>query len=389
MARLLSGNDFSVHLSKQTAKGAIDATPAFDQFRRTEGKARENTSYVQSTEVKSNRQARSNVEDSKSYAAELSFEVSKQTFGYMIDAIQAVEVTSTATLSTIGADANGFVDAVGTPFTGMAVGDYIFVSGFADATLNRNYKITTYNSNQDIETSPAPAAVEAAGATVTVASNRSTSGSTIPYYAIQTRTVDTSKAGSIDYQTFFDGQFNTSSFEVGETGVMTGSFAMMAESLTAGTALISGQTDNTLDASEILSNINNVVRIWIDGVDSNCTAKSAGFEFSNNLQSDRAAGCDGEQFANGDMTLSGALAARLPIDAPLVWRDRYNVGTNVAIAIEMDHGGGDYTIVEIPQAVITEHEIADGSNAVANAEMSYSAEEDGRGYTCVIYRNWV
>jgi len=265
----------------------------------------------------------------------------------------------------------------------------IFVSGFADATLNRNYKITTYNSNQDIETSPAPAAVEAAGATVTVASNRSTSGSTIPYYAIQTRTVDTSKAGSIDYQTFFDGQFNTSSFEVGETGVMTGSFAMMAESLTAGTALISGQTDNTLDASEILSNINNVVRIWIDGVDSNCTAKSAGFEFSNNLQSDRAAGCDGEQFANGDMTLSGALAARLPIDAPLVWRDRYNVGTNVAIAIEMDHGGGDYTIVEIPQAVITEHEIADGSNAVANAEMSYSAEEDGRGYTCVIYRNWV
>jgi hypothetical protein len=388
MPRLLSGNDFSVHLSKQTAKGAIDATPAFDEFRRSEGKARKNTSYVQSTEVKSNRQARSNVEDSVSYQSELSFEATKQTFSYLIDAIQGVEVTVTATAATIAADANGFVASTGTPFNGLAVGDYVFVSGFADTTINRNYRVTAVNSDLDIEVSPVPAATEAEGASVTVVSKRTTSGSTIPYYAIQTRAVDTSKAGSIDYQTFYDGQFNTSSFEVGETGIVTGSFAMVAEALTAGTAVISGQTDNTLDASDVLSAVNNIVRFWVDGLETSCTVKSMGFEFSNNLQSDRAAGCDGEQFANGDMTLSGAVAARLPIDVSMLWRDRYNNGTNVALAIEIDHGSSEYTIIEVPQAVITEHEIADGSNVVANSEMTYTAEEDSRGFTAVIYRNW-
>jgi len=388
MPRLLSGNDISVHLSKQTAKGAIDSTPAFDELRRTEGKARVNTSYVQSNEVKTNRQARANIEDSVSYAAELSFMINKQTFGYLIDAIQGTEVSSTDTSATIASDADGFVDSIGTAFAGMAVGDYIFISGFADTTLNRNYRIATYTSNQNIITAPVPTAVEAEGATVTVTSKRTTSGSTIAYYAVQTRTVDTSKAGSIDYKSFYDFQFNNASIEIGETGSMTGSFAMVGENLTSGTAIISGQTNNTIDSSDDLSNVNNVVRIWIDGVDSGCTAKSIGFDFSNNLQSDRAAGCDGEEFANGDITLSGSLSARLPIDAPLVWRDRYNDKTNVALAIELDHGGGDYTIIEIPQTIITDHEMPDGTNVVSNSEMTYTAEEDSRGFTAVIYRNW-
>ena len=386
--RLLSGNDYSVYLSKQTAKGAIDASPVFTPLRRTEGKARKNVSYVQSGEVKTNRQARQNVKDSIDFQAEVSFEMTEQTVKYLIDAVQGVEVASTDTSATIASDADGFVDSTGTAFAGMAVGDYIFMSGFADTDLNIAYKITTYTSNQDIITSPAPASVEAEGATVTVTSNRTTSGSTIPYYAIQTRVVDNSAAGSIDYQTFYDGQFNTSSFEMGKSGIMTGSFALTAEALTVGNAVIASQSDAAADTSDVLSAINNVVKVWIDGADSVCTIKSAGFEFSNNLQEDRAAGCEGAQYANGDMTLSGALAARLPIATSQVWRDKYINNTNVALAIEINHASGKNTIIEIPQAVITEHEIADGSNVVANSEMTYVAEEDSRGFTCVIYRDW-
>lgn len=388
MARLLSGNDYSVHLSKQTAKGAIDSNPAFDAFRRTEGKARKNTTYVQSAEVKTNRQARQNVTDATTFAAELGFEANEQTIKYMIDAIQGTEATATVTDTDIAADANGFTDAAGSGFANMSVGDYIFVSGFADTTINRVYRISVKNSDGDIETQPAPPATESAGASVTIQTRKTVSASTIPYYTIQTRVVDESKAGNTDYQTFYDGQFNTASFEVGESGIITGTLAMVAEALTAGTAAISGQTDNSADSSEVLSAVNDVVRIWVDNVDSNCTVKSMGFEFSNNLQEDRAAGCEGSQYANGEITLSGALAARLPIDNSQVWRDRYNNGTNVALALEIDHGSNKYTVIEIPQAVITEHEIADGSNVVANSEMTYTAEEDSRGITCAIYRNW-
>ena len=386
--RLLSGNDFGVYLSKQTAKGAINASPVFTPFRRTEGKARKNVSYVQSSEVKTNRQARQNVKDNSSFAADLSVEFTKQTVTYLIDAIQGTEATVTATAATIAADANGFVASTGTPFAGVAVGDYLFVSGFADTTINRNYRITAVNSDLDVEVSPVPAATEAEGASVTVTSQRTSSASTIPYYAVQTRMVDTSKAGDTDYQTFYDGQINSASFEMGESGIMTGALSIVAEALTSGTAEIASQSDATADSSEVLSAVNDVVRVWVDNADSVCTVKSAGFEFSNNMQEDRAAGCEGATYANGDMTLSGALAARLPVDVSSAWRDRYTGGTNVALAFELDHGSGDYTIIEVPQAVITEHEIPDGSAVVANSEMTYTAEEDSRGYTCVVYRNW-
>lgn len=387
--RNLSGNDISVYLSKQTAKGAIDSNPVFTKVRRTEGKARKNVSYVQSSEVKTDRQARQNVQDQIGYGAELSIEVTKQTIQYMIDAIQGTEATNIDLTDTdIAADANGFTDAAGNGFASLSVGDYIFVSGFADSTIDGTYRITVKNSDGDIETEPAPPATEAAGASVTIKSFKTTSASTIPYYTLQTRITDTSKAGSIDYRTFYDATFNNASFEIGESGIMTGAFNIVAEQQQSGTAQVSGQTDASEDTSEVLSNIGGVVRFWIDGSRDVCTIKSAGFEFSNNLQEDRAAGCEGAEYANGEITLSGALVARNPINNALAWRDRYEAGTNVAIAFELDHGGGDKTLIEIPQAVITEHEIADGSNVVANSEMTYTAEEGSNGYTCAIFRNW-
>lgn len=385
--RLLNGNDISVHLSKQTVKGAINATPAFDEFRRTEGKSRKTTSYVQSTEVKTNRQARDNVKDAVTFDAELSFEMTEQTVGLLQSAVQGVEVVNSVTDTTIAATGTSFTDS-GNGFS-FAVGDYVFSSGFTDVTLNRTHRVTVATAGE-ITLSPAPATTEGAGASVTIQTRKTDSASTIAYYTGQTRTVDQSKAGSIDYFTPFDGQIDTASFEVGETGIVAGSLAMRFEQLTSGTAIIAGQTDNTKDSSEVLNAINDIVRMWVDGLDTDpvCTVKSMGFDFSNNLQSDSAAGCEGSEFGNGDITLSGTLNARNRVDDSLLWRDRYNDGTNVALAIEIDHGGNKHTVIEVPQAIVTDHTMPDGSNVVANSEMTYTAEEDSRGVTCVIYKDW-
>lgn len=387
--RLLNGNDYSMRLSKQTAKGAIDATPAFDVVRRTGGKARKQTSYVQSSEVKTNRQASQNIKDSTSLMADIESEMTKQNIAYLQYAIQGVETTLIDLTDTdISADANGFADATGTGFSALTAGDYVFVSGYGNTLLNQAYRVDVVNGGgADIETTPPPPAIDAGGDTVNVLSYRTTSASTIPYFTGQTQVVDASKAGSIDYFTVFDGYINSASFEIGETGVVSSSMAMLFEQEQPGTAIISGQTDVT-DTSNVLSAINNVVKFWVDGVDSDCTIKSMGFEFSNNFSEDKAAGCVGSSYANGQMTLSGSVAARLPIDNPMLYRDKYNNGTAVELAAELLHTGTDTTIVSIGKAIVTEHEIPDGSNVTANSEMTYTAEEDSRGYTTVIYRNW-
>lgn len=386
-ARLLNGNDISLHLSKQSAKGSINSNPAFDEFRRTEGKSRKNTSYVQSTEVKTNRQARSNIKDAVTYDAEMSIETTEQTIDFLQDAIQGSEAITTITAITLSSTGTGFADS-GSGFS-FAVGDYIFVGGFAEAALNRVYRLTAV-TNGALTTAPAPSTTESVGASVTIQTRKTTSGSTIAYYTGQTRTVDTSKTGDIDYFTPYDGVIDTASFEVGEAGIVAGSMAIRFEQLTAGTAIISGQTDNSIDASEIVNAINDVVRIWVNGVDGDpvCTVKSIGFDFSNNLQPDQAAACEGAEYGNGDMTLTGSLNARNRIDDSLAWRDRYNNGTNVALAIEISHSSTRHTVIEIPQAIITDHSMGDGSNVVANSEMTYTAEEDSRGFTCVIYKDW-
>lgn len=387
MSHSLAGKQISTHLSKQTVRGAINSNPVFDQLRKTEGAPKKTTTYVQANEVRTDRQAREQIKDSSTYDAELSFDYYEQSIPYLIDAIQGVEVTNSVTDITIAATATGITDSAN-GFT-FIVGDYVFSSNFATSSLNRSHRVTAATSGE-ITLSPAPATTESAGATVTIQTRKTSSGSTIAYYTGQTRTVDETKAGDLDYFTPFDGIMNDTKFEISETGIMNGSSTVKFESPAVGTAIVSGQTDNSLDTSSTISNITGVTKIWIDGLDTDpvCTIKSMGFEFSNNLIEDRAAACEGAEYGNGEISLSGALVARNRVEDSLIWRDKYNNGTDVAIAVEIDHGGGKHTIIEIPNAKITDHTMPDGSNVLANSDMTYTAQVDSRGFSCAVYRDW-
>lgn len=383
-SRTLSGNDFTVAKVEQSVKGEIPTNPTFEIFRRTEGAAVKQVGYVQSSEVKTSRQARQNVKDTVTFPAELSFEMTKQTIGEMQAAFQNTESVRTVTSSTIEFDATG-ASSTDAAFTDFEQGDYIFVSG--SGSNDRVFKITVKTDNDNVDLSPAPT-VEAAGASITIDSNRTVTGKTPRYFAIQTRVVDQSAVGNIDYRTFYDCQINTGSFEIAETGIVTGAANYVGEQLTPGSAEISGQTDAAIDQSAVISAQSGIEEFWRDGVPDDCIIKSMGFELTNNLQEDNAAACEGAEYANGDLGLTGSLVARNRIDDSNIWRDYYENGTNVELAVTVDHGSGDKTVFVVESAKITEHSRANGSNAVANSEMTYSAEESSRNYTAAIYRNW-
>lgn len=383
-ARTLSGNDISAWKVEQTVKGEIPVNPEFNYFRRTEGAARKNVAYVQSSEVKTNRQARQNLKDTVTFPAELSFEMTKQTIGEMQAAFQSTESVRTATSSTIEFDATGASSTDGS-FTDFEAGDYIFVSG--SGSNDGVFKVTAKTDSDNVDLSPAPT-VEAAGASITVDSNRTVTAKTPRYFAIQTRTVDQSAVDNIDYRTFYDCQINTGSFEIAETGIVTGAANYVGEQLEDGSAAISGQTDAAIDQSAVISAQSGIEQFWVDGTPDDCILKSMGFELTNNLQEDNAAACEGAEYANGDLGLTGSLVARNRIDDANVWRDRYENGTNIELAVTVDHGEGEKTVFVVESCKITEHTRATGSNAVANSEMTYSAEESSRGYTAAIYRNW-
>ena len=387
--RSLSGNDISVFLSPQSVKGAIDASPTFDKFRRTEGKAINTVAYVTSGEVKTNRQARQQIKESETFSAELSFELNQSTAKYLDGMLHGVSTDNgIIAQTTVAATASGFTDS-GSGSDALIVGDWFKVSGFADGTIDGFYKISVLNSPGDFDTLPVPPATEAAGATVTIESEKTVSGSLPTYYTVQNRTVDKSAASDIDYRSFFDAVINTGSIEIGEAGIVTGSFALNIEEIVAGTALISGQTDNAVDTSEIVSSNNNITTIYVDGVDSNCEVKSFSIEFSNNYSADRAAACDGEQYAFGDVESTGSLVTRAVISDTFDWRSRYENSTPFALAVLIEFTGGNFMVIEIMQSIVTEHTMPDGSNVIASNEMSYAAEEDDVTATTVqLFRNF-
>jgi hypothetical protein len=387
--RSLSGNDISVYLSPQTTKGAIDASPVFDQFRRTEGKPKKEITYVQSAEVKTNRQGRIQVQDASTFTGEPAFELNQSTAAYFDAMIHGTASDNDVTsVVTIGSDALGFVSS-GSDFASYVVGDWFKASGFADPLLNVLYKISVWTDANNIETYVAPVSVEAEGASVTIESTKTSSGSAQTYFTTQTRTVDKAAAGDIDYRTFYDAIINTGSFEVGETGIVTGSFALAIEQILAGAAIIAGQTDNAVDTSDPVSAIDNISTIYVDGVSSNCGVKSMGLEFNNNYQGDRSASCEGERYAFGDIDVTGALVTRAVISNTFDWRNKFEASTPVALAPAFEWSDGRWMVVEIMRAKLTEHTMPDGSNVVSSNEMTYSAEEDPITSTTVqIFRNF-
>ncbi len=386
--RSLSGNDISVFLSPQTAKGSINATPAFDSFRRTEGKATKTVAYTTSNEVKTNRQARQQIQESSTNAAELSFELNESTAMYLDGLLHGVSVDNgIVTQTTIAATASGFTDS-GSGFGSYLAGDWFKVSGMANADLNTFYKVATASAGT-ITTVVVPVATEAAGASVTFESEKTVSGSSPTYYTVQNRTVDKSIVGDINYDTFFDAIINTGAIEVGETGIVTGNFALNIESLVGGTAAIAGQTDNTADTSSVVSTENNISTIYVDGADSVCGVKSFSLEFNNNYQGDRSAACSGERYAFGDVESTGSLVTRAVISNTMDWRNRYRNSTPFSLAVLIEYSSGNWMVMEIMQAILTEHSMADGSNVIASNEMSYAAEEDNVTATTVqLFRNF-
>ena len=389
--RSLSGNDISLYLSPQTTKGEINATPAFDQFRRTEGVAKKAVTYVTSSEVKANRQARAQIRDAVTYAAELSFEVNQSTAQYLDAMIHGDQVdNSVSSVATIGADALGFVSS-NADFANLEVGDWFVITGFADSTIDGAYKISVKDDDNNIETYTAPAATEVEGATVSFESMKTSSGSAPTYYTVQNRTVDKSAVGDVSYRTFYDAIINTGSFEIGETGVITGNFALNIESLVAGSALISGQTDNAVDTSDYASAIDNISTTFVDGVNSNCGVKSMSLEFNNNYQGDRSAGCSGERYVAGDIDATGNLVTRAMIDNTFEWRDKYDESSPIPVSIApyFIWSDGRWMIIDIARAIITDHTMPNGSNVVSSNEMTYTAtEEPVTGITVNIFRNF-
>lgn len=383
--RSLNANDISVFTSLQTTKGAVDANPVFNKARRLSGTTKRTIAYTQSGEIKNNQQGKQQIQDTKTYPTELSTEATQQTKDFLLAALHAETVDNTITDIDIAATATGFT----VPGHGLSVGDFIFVDGLAVTDDNRSYYVSAV-AGDDITTSPAPSATEAAGNSITVSSTKSTSGTSKYYYTLQERMLDLSAAGDVSYRTYLDSQINSLTFEVPETGICTSTVSFVSEIPVNGSAAVTGQTDAADDASSVVSAINNVAGFWIDGTESNCSVKSMTLEVNNNLQEDRSAGCERVGYDGRSFEATGSLVTKAYISDARDWQRKYENGTRFNVAVELYWPEDSRKmVIVIEQGVATEHDMPTEANAIASNSMSYAAEENTTtGKTISVYANF-
>lgn len=390
--RLLSGSDFNVFYDFQATKGAVNSNPDWTAFRRGEGIPTTVKSFTEGANIPTDRQAVKQIEESDEYMAELSGGTTKQNIAMLVASLAGGnEVQRTDTGTGYAATASGFTDTGG-EFVNYNVGDVIFFDGFANTELNRGYMITAKADSNTISTSPTPAATETAGASVTASCNVTYSGEAETLMMMQQRAPDNTKVGNTDYQTYYDGYIDTFGLEIPDTGVVTSSMSVKFGEKVAGSAAISGQTDNAQMTDPELSAVSNIKAFYVGNTKQNCLVKSMSVELANNYQADDGAGCD-KQYSIGQLAVTGTVVVRSPISAPFVWRDYYRNATDIgSLAVEMSHDSSDtdQTFIVIDNVKVTEHSQPTGSNTTANSEASYTAQRnDTLGTTIRVYRNWV
>lgn len=383
--RNLRGSDFAVGISPQTAYGAVNANPVFRPLRRTTGKPRTAIAYTQDDSVTTDNQGVDNIQDSKEYSMELSSSYSKQSVFLMAAAIHGDFVNYTNTAATYAALADGFT-VPAAAYAALSAGDGFWVSGFANTALDGFYIVSSKEAANKIVTTIAPAATEAAGASVTLVSNKVKNGLTPTYFTLQ-ESVQTSTTPI--YSTYYDAAINTYSVEIGETGIVRSTVNFVAERKLDQTTAVSGQTYSSKLTDRSVSASQDVVDWFVDGVSARCLVKNITINIDNAYTGDDAAAC-ARQYARGQFAVSGSTAVRAKLSNPVTWRTYFEQSIRKSIGVLIKHpGGNDQTYIVMQKAAITEHNQADGSNDIANHEISFAAEGHApTASTIMVFTNW-
>ena len=386
--RLVRGSDFSVGIADQTTYGTPNASPTFTPVRRSTGKPKTTIGYTQDDSVTTDNQGVQNIQDSTEYGMELSASFSKQSVNWLQKAIHGTEAALTDTDTVYAADATGF-DLDATVYAALGVSDAFWISGFADSTIDGFYIIASKDGANHVTTTVAPAATEAAGASVTLVSNKTENGLDSNYVMLQQRVTDTGAAGNINYTTYYDAIIDTLSVEIGETGIVSGSANFVAEKKISGEAAVSGQTYAAPLTDRSVSAVQDVTGWYVDGVSATCDQKSISIEVANGYQGDDAAACS-RQYARNQFAVTGSASFRARISDPLEWENYYVNATRKSLGVLITHPNStDQTFILMPQCAITEHSQADGNNDIANHEVGFGAEGSATtGNTVMVFKNW-
>jgi hypothetical protein len=358
-------------------------TPTFDILPRTSGDIDIAKSFTQSELVDPTRQPSFNVTTGSEIAGSIESELAVDTpvlqtivQGTMQNTyVTAISFNGSATFT----NGTSSILAIGA-FTNAVVGQFIGV--FGTVSNDGVFKITTVTDNDNVVVSGAPTDETISCDIVSKAIRNSNVQQGL---TVQKRIPTDS---GIIYKTFENCQIGTLNLSITTGSIVTLNYDLIGLDKIAGDAIVSGQTDNPLDASRVAGSVNDVVEFWIDGIaqttDSVCFTDFT-ISVDNSAQSNPAIGKEGAcSISFSQAVVTGTLVSYVDgtdtttANSEVAKRD---AETLFSLAVVMKDVDGNILVISMPSIQYTELTQSDTANGdVLKNNGTFSGNGKASGY---------
>lgn len=367
-------NRTRVSYVKETTWGTTPASPNMQNVRITGESLVKNVENITSEELRDDAQIADLIQVFKKAEGDLNFELSYGTFDDMLELLVRSSGWSTpvnVSASDIAADATGFT-STSLDFTAqnISVGQWIKVDGFSDTSINGFYRVTSLTAN-DLNVTPAPAATEAAGATVTMKGSQIKNGTTDNSLSIEVGFLD------IAEYFLFKGMVPVGlNLELASKAIAKGSFSFLGKDGTlSGTSVDASPT--AANTNTVMNAINNVasLREGNSEVASPNYVKGLTMAVTTNPREKDAVSNDSMiGVGKGYFEVTGNLNTYFG-NSDLM--DKYIAGTPTSIDMRLKDASNNEYIIDMPQVKFeTGSAVAQGANDDVFADLGYRAIMD-------------
>lgn len=280
---LASSNRVKISIAPETVPGTADAN-FYDNStvaRLTGESLNGNLSYINSEEIRSDRQLTDLVQVSLEASGDLNIELSYGSYDDLIESLMGSTFsTPDASYSaTATVDANNTLNSSAAFSALPAKGQWVKISGRTNTANNGYFQVSkTVDPTSSIITfEGTPLTIDATSESTTIAESAMLRmGTTDQSFTIVKEFSDTSP---VTYFTFVGMRVSSMSLSFSVGAILTGSISFMGQTYTASTTTPDGTLGNETAASttSVMNSVGSIANVWFDGAD----AFAAGTFFSN------------------------------------------------------------------------------------------------------------
>lgn len=269
------------------------------------------------------------------------------------------------------ATGNKLASAAAGRFTTVAVGQWVRISGFAQAANNGFFQVSAKNgASSELTLAGGTLVNETAGPAVTLKGCWLRNGVQARSFTLEKKFADVGQ-----FVSFTGMRVDRMGLQIAAQEVITGSFSFQGQAAAiAGTSAVT-TTPHEAAATQVVSAVGNVTAIREGGQPSALFFRSIGIDIANNLRGLTAVGTLGSVgIGVGACDVTGRLSAYFEDDA--LYRD-YLDGVETSLSLRIEDVAGNAYVLTLPRLKFESGQVlAEGPNQDVMAELTWRALRD-------------